>query len=405
MAVGEEVTGQGGDFGSGDGFNIALHLFEGIDMVEGEVAFADGLHLVQGQLVVDGHLSHILLFCGMKPAGGQLVVGQLSQFASHQFVELLAGIGINAGIDVEKTGIGKWGVLRLDGVAETVLFANGDIEPRIHGGSADDVVEQGEGDLAFVEHRRGLTAHHDMHLVGVAVDGEVELAVVGTAVALGGAGLEGMVAEIAFTKVHHLLEIGAAYNGDDHAVSGVIVGQEGAEVVAGETLHIPFASQDIVRQRMLAEDVLLEVVVDKFGWAVLIGIDLLEDDLLLLLNLAFGEGGMEDDVGKEFETTLQMDRQGGSIDAGLLLGGEGVELAPYPIDAVQDMVRASVAGALEDAMLDEMGDALLGRAFVARTNIDINSGMGDNGVVLAENDADAVGKCVIVIQGVGVCGV
>ena len=69
------------------------------------------------------------------------------------------------------------------------------------------------------------------------------------------------------------------------------------------------------------------------------------------------------------------------------------------------MVRASVAGALEDTMLDEMGDALLGRAFVARTNIDINSRMGDNGVVLAENDADAVGKCVIVIQGVGICGV
>ena len=47
-------------------------------------------------------------------------------------------------------------------------------------------------------------------------------------------------------------------------------------------------------------------------------------------------------------------------------------------------------GAFEDGVLNEVGDALLGALLVARAYTDVDPGVGDDGVGLAEYDADAV---------------
>ena len=99
---------------------------------------------------------------------------------------------------------------------------------------------------------------------------------------------------------------------------------------------------------------------------------------------------MEEDVGKELEAAVEVLGEGGGIDTGLLFGGEGVEFTAYTVDAVADVPGAAAFGAFEDGVLDEVGNALLTPLFVARADTDIYTGVGDDGVGLTEDDADAV---------------
>lgn len=62
--VGVEVASGGLlEVGGGEGEDVAVHLVEGIDMLEVEICLADALHLVKSRVVVDGHLSDELLLC------------------------------------------------------------------------------------------------------------------------------------------------------------------------------------------------------------------------------------------------------------------------------------------------------------------------------------------------------
>ena len=69
---------------------------------------------------------------------------------------------------------------------------------------------------------------------------------------------------------------------------------------------------------------------------------------------------MEQDVGEEFEAAFQMFGERGGVDAGFLLGSEGVEFAAYAVNTVADVVRTAVFGAFEHRMFDEVGNALFG---------------------------------------------
>ena len=78
------------------------------------------------------------------------------------------------------------------------------------------------------------------------------------------------------------------------------------------------------------------------------------------------------------------------VDAGLLLGGEGVEFAADTIDAVKDMPGAAVLRALEDGVLNEMGHTFVVALFVAGADVDVKSGMSHRGTVLPDDDFQAV---------------
>ena len=62
----EEVAGELAEVGGGDGHDAGAHLFEGVNLVVGEETLADGLHLVEGYLVIYGHLAHKLLLRRME---------------------------------------------------------------------------------------------------------------------------------------------------------------------------------------------------------------------------------------------------------------------------------------------------------------------------------------------------
>ena len=102
------------------------------------------------------------------------------------------------------------------------------------------------------------------------------------------------------------LELDVADHADDHAVGGVVGGHEGFEPLGGEMADVLFAAEDVVGKGMGAEVALLEVVEDEFGGAVAVEVDLFDDDIFFLLNLVDGEGGVEEDVGKEFEAAVEV---------------------------------------------------------------------------------------------------
>ena len=174
-----------------------------------------------------------------------------------------------------------------------------------------------------------------------------------------------LVLKIFLAEVYQFLEFHVAHYADNHAVRGVVALHELFEDFGGEAAHVFLAAEDVVTERMVAEVAFLEVVVDEFGRGVAVEVDFFDDHVFLFLNLVEREGGVEEDVGKEFQTAFQMFGEGRGIDAGLLFGGEGVQFASYAVNAVADVVGVAVFGALEDGMLDEVGDALLGTLLVA----------------------------------------
>ena len=102
-----------------------------------------------------------------------------------------------------------------------------------------------------------------------------------------------------------------------------------------------------MRQRMPLVGQLLELVEYQLGGAVAVGVNLLEHNVFLLLNLRLGEDGVEQYVGIELEAALKVLGQRGGVEAGLLLGGEGVQFAANAVDAARYVVRAAVGGAFE----------------------------------------------------------
>ena len=78
---------------------------------------------------------------------------------------------------------------------------------------------------------------------------------------------------------------------------------------------------------------------------------------------------MKNNVGYQLQTTVQMDRQRRGVDACLLLCREGVELAAYTIDAVQNMPGTTMLCALEDRMLYEVSHSFIMTLFIARAHI------------------------------------
>lgn len=127
--VGVEVA-LGGllEVGGGEGEDVAVHLVEGIDVLEVETGFADALHLVEAGVVGDGHLAYELCLGGMEVLRCERLLTEAAQFGQDELGAALGGSAVNTGIDVEKAGIGEGDVLRLDGVAEAFAFAHGDVE-------------------------------------------------------------------------------------------------------------------------------------------------------------------------------------------------------------------------------------------------------------------------------------
>ena len=149
--------------------------------------------------------------------------------------------------------------------------------------------------------------------------------------------------------------VDVAAGGDHDArvhVVGVVVAAHGVEVERRQRLGV---ADDRPPERVLAEDDLAEVVVDELGRRVLVHRHLFEHDLALLVEV--GERGPRDHLGDDLERLVEVLVQEPRVDQRVLLGGRRVGLGAHVVEDVRDVGRRVLVRALEDQVLDEVGDA------------------------------------------------
>ena len=112
---------------------------------------------------------------------------------------------------------------------------------------------------------------------------------------------------------------------------------------------------------------LREELVDQIVRRVFHHLDLLDDHLLLPLDILGIEGRVEDDVGEHVERQRQMLVEHLDVVAGVLFGGEGVELAANRVDLLGDVLGGPGPSPLEQHVLDEVGNAATFGGLVPRT--------------------------------------
>ena len=150
-------------------------------------------------------------------------------------------------------------------------------------------------------------------------------------------------------------------------------------------------------ERMALPVGLGEDFVDQIVGRVLDHLDLFENHLLLAFDVVFLERGVKDDVGEDVERERQVLVEHLDVIAGVLFGGEGVELPADRIDFLSDVFGRAAGRALEEHVLDEVGDAAALVGLVARAarqphpdadGTDVRHGLGDESKAVVENIAD-----------------
>ena len=117
---------------------------------------------------------------------------------------------------------------------------------------------------------------------------------------------------------------------------------------------------------MVRPEILGEQLVDEVVGRVLDHLDLFEDDLLLALDVVGAERRVHHDVGQHLDGQRQVLVEHLDVVARVFLGGEGVHLPADRVDRLGDVLGAAGRGALEEHVLDEVGDAALLLRLVAR---------------------------------------
>ena len=103
----------------------------------------------------------------------------------------------------------------------------------------------------------------------------------------------------------------------------------------------------------------LEFVVDKLGRGVVVAFYLVADDFYFLVELCLWIGGVEDDVGEKVYGSGHMVVEDGCIVDGGLFCGVSLEVAPYALQAVENVPGSATNSSFEGGVLAEVCKSLL----------------------------------------------
>ena len=99
--------------------------------------------------------------------------------------------------------------------------------------------------------------------------------------------------EVFLTQAHQSVELHITAHSHHHARGCVVAPHETLDALWTEMPHIALGAQDIVRQGMSLIGQFFVLVVDEFGWRVVVGIDFFQHHILLFLNLLQWESTMK----------------------------------------------------------------------------------------------------------------
>ncbi len=147
-----------------------------------------------------------------------------------------------------------------------------------------------------------------------------------------------------------------------------VVGDDG---VASEPVHALLGAEDRPPQRMLGpeggdEDLVNEVVRRVFDHT-----DLFEDDASLHLQVVVREARCHDDLGEEVEGEGELLVEHVGVERGVLLAGEGIDVAAEHVDDFGDVGGRPIRRSLEDEVLEEVRRAAVLLAFHGRSGAEV----------------------------------
>ena len=176
--------------------------------------------------------------------------------------------------------------------------------------------------------------------------------------------------EILARQIDQFLVIQIARGGDQNirrrVIALIIIVDHGAI----ERAHRVLGADDGLAERMVFIEIAGEDVVEQVLGIVHFHLQLFEDDALFLFDVRFPKQRIAHHVGQDVEGQRQMLVQDLGVVTDHLLGGERVEAAADGIHRARDVFGRAVLGALEEHVLDEMRDAVLGGSFAARAGLD-----------------------------------
>src|SRR5438094_246712 len=119
-----------------------------------------------------------------------------------------------------------------------------------------------------------------------------------------------------------------------------------------------------------------EQVVDKIVGRILGLRDLLDNDLALALDLRRIEDRFKKDVREQISRHRQILAEHFRVVTGVFLASERVQYSADGVDLFCDLRGGTLAGALEEQMLDKMRDPVLRRLLVTRSVLNPDSDRG-----------------------------
>ena len=185
----------------------------------------------------------------------------------------------------------------------------------------------------------------------------------------------------------------AARQRDHDAVGGVVGALVFLQPCAGHLVQRGLFAQNGTPQRRAVEHGGVQPFADQVGGIVGVHTDLLQNDAALVFHVLLGEFAVEEHIAQDVQRLLEMGVQAAGVEAGQLLGGEGVDLAADGVHAPRQLLGGAGVRALEEHMLDEVGGTVFGGLFVpgAGGNPDAQRGGADAGHTF-RGDAHAVGQ-------------
>ena len=267
--------------------------------------FSGPEHVAFVALARDGQLGDELLLGHREPPGREGLGAEAVELLLDEGDAAPGVVVVRTEVDRHDARVGVGRVAGLDVVRQPVFLAYDGVEQRVGARSPEDVRHEGQRQAVLVADGAGAVADDAVRLVGMPRDLLGERGRIGGCRAAESA-LRGLLGgEVAPGYRFGRAGRDVADRREDHAVGRVRACREGADrvaVVAGEGRLAP---QDVVPELRPGEEQVLERVVDHVGRRVLVGVDLVGDDLLLALELALGEGRAEGDVGDQLRGALR----------------------------------------------------------------------------------------------------
>ncbi len=412
----EELLGEALDGGGSDGFDLTGDLLHAKEAAEVHLLAGEVGHSATRTFEADDDVAFELILGAFEFRLGDGLLFKTGQFDEGKLEELFGLVDGGSGVDGERAGVVEGVHLGVDGVGEALVFADGLEEARAHAAAEHGVEEVDAVAVGVVDRGRGDSeAELDLLEGFFALERDVG---VGDGRLAGGGGCRGGGQGV--EVVGYLLDEGVvvevAGGGEDHVAGGEAVGVEAEEGGLVEARDGLGGAEDGAAEGVVLPEVLGEELVDEVVGVVFVHLDLFEDDALLAGDVLGREGGVEDEVGEEIEGGGDVLVEDLDVEADHLFAGEGVEVAADGVDLAGELLGGAGGGALEDHVLDEVGDPVEGGGLVAGAGADpgahgdaadVGHGLGEDEEAIGEHGlADVAGG---LIQGEGggaelICG-